>query len=370
MKSLAYFLLFLAVILPVSAQAETVLRIGENISVQADQVVDGDYYVSVGPLGNTTMSGSVSEDMYAFGGSITVNGPIGKDLTVIGGTTQVHATVTDDVRIVAGEVTVAEHIQGDLFVLAGMLTVLSSATVDGDIIFFGGEADINGKVGGSVLGTSERLRVNAEVGGDIDVKTVTPLSLGDQAVVAGSVKYTSHELLLRAQNAVVEGEIIKSQIKPEPKEVSYRDALIPVFISLFAALCAYLLFRKELQELAAFVYNRPLKSGLFGLATIILGPVLSLILIATILGMFVGVALLALVILGYILGFALSGVVLGAILSKLLTKKLQVSLVWILVGTFALHACLYIPVVGALFVVFMFALTVGGLTLSLYKSLA
>jgi hypothetical protein len=369
MKSIAYFLLILAVILPVSASAETVLRIGENISVQADQVVDGDYYVSVGPLGNTTMSGSVTEDMYAFGGSITVNGPVGKDLTVIGGTTQVHATVTDDVRIVAGEVTVAEHIEGDLFVLAGMLTVLSSATVDGDIIFFGGEADINGKVGGSILGTSERLRVNAEVGGDIDVKTVAPLTLGEQTVVAGSVTYTSREQLSRAPNAVVEGEVVKNQIQDEPKEVHYKDALIPVFISLFAALSLYLLFRKELVDLSQLIYNRPLKSGLFGLLAVILGPVVSLILIATILGMLVGIAGLALVLWGYVLGFALSGVVLGAILAKLLTRKLQVSLMWILIGTFALHACLFIPVVGVLFVVFMFALTVGGLTLTFYKSL-
>ena len=85
MKKTACSLLILALFIPFGANAETVLRIGDDISVDADQVVNGDYYVSVGPFGNTSMSGSVAEDMYAFGGTVTTNGSIGRDLTVVGG---------------------------------------------------------------------------------------------------------------------------------------------------------------------------------------------------------------------------------------------------------------------------------------------
>jgi hypothetical protein len=81
MKQYSVFLSFLALFLPFSAYAETVLRVGDDISVSADQTVEGDYYVSAGPLGHTTMSGKVEEDMYAFGGSVTANGSIGGDLT-------------------------------------------------------------------------------------------------------------------------------------------------------------------------------------------------------------------------------------------------------------------------------------------------
>jgi cytoskeletal protein CcmA (bactofilin family) len=366
MKNVAVFLAVLTLSVPLSADAETVLRIGKNISVEADQVVDGDYYVSAGPAGHTTMSGTVTEDMYAFGGSVTANGSVGKDLTVIAGTSQLHASVTDDVRILAGEATLAEHVGGDLFVVGGKLTMLSTASVDGDVIFFGGEAEINGNVGGSILGTSERLRVDGKIGKDINVKTAS-LTLGERAIVNGSVTYASLQSVVRAQNAVVEGEVVQNEYTTPSKETDARNALIPVFVALFAALSLFLLFRKELQVLVQEVHLHPLRSGIIGVAVLILGPVLSVILIATILGIFVGIAGVALSVLAYVLGYALSGVVLGSFLAKLFTQKVHVSLMWIVIGTFALHALLMIPVVGVFVFFAVFVLTVGAVSYSTYK---
>lgn len=370
MKKVVSLMLFLAFCVPLGAQAETVLRIGENISVDADQVVDGDYYVSVGPLGNTSMSGSVAQDMYAFGGSVTANGSVGNDLTIVSGVSQLHATVTDDVRIVSGEVTLAEHVGGDLFVIGGVFKMLSSASVDGDVIFFGGEGEINGKVGGSILGTSDTLRIDAEVGKDVDVKTASQLTLGERASIVGSVRYASLHPLTRAQNAVVEGEVVRNEYKTTSKETDVRDALIPVFIALFAALSLYLLFRKELQFLVERIYRSPIKSSLFGLSVLIAGPVVSLLLIATVLGLVIGVAGIALVFLAYVLGFALSGVVLGAYLSKILFNKLSVSLVTVVLGTVVLQALLFIPFAGFGLFALVFMLTVGGLAMSAYKILS
>ncbi len=371
MKKIAQLALLFAVF-PLCVHAETVLRIGENVTVDADQIVDGDYYVSVGPFGDTSMSGSVTGDMYAFGGSVDANGSIGNDLTIVGGATQLHATVTDDVRIIAGEATIADHVGGDLFVIGGVLNVLSTARVDGDIIFFGGEAEINGTVGGSVLGTSERIRIDAQVGKDVDIKTATALTLGEKAAVSGSVKYASAEPLVRAQNAAVEGEVVRneyaaSSIQPQQ---GVRNALIPLFMVLFACLSLYLLFRKELQQLVQHLLLHPVKSAAVGTSIAVLGPVLSVILILTVLGAIVGIAGLLFSLLMYALSCALSGVVLGAFLSRIFTKKIQVSLVWIIVGTAALYALLYVPVIGVLVCAVLFVVTLGGIALSLYRFLS
>lgn len=372
MKYRAYLLAILVFFVPVFVQAETVLRMGEDISVDENQTVDGDYYVSVGPFGNTSMSGAVAEDMYALGGSVTVNGTIGKDLTIIGGTTQMHASVTDDVRIVAGEVTVAEHIGGDLFVIGGSLQMLSSASVGGDVIFFGGSAEINGKVGGSVLGTSEKIRVDAEVGGNVDVKTATALTLGEKTNVGGFVRYTSVEPLVRAPNAQVAGEISKNEYAEDEAasiETKVRNLLIPIFITLFATLSLYLLFKKELQALVLRIHTVPAKSALFGLSLVILGPIVSLLLMATILGVVIGIMSTALVILAYAVGYSLSGVVLGSYLSKLSTNHARVTLPWIIAGTLTMHVLLLVPVIGIALALFVFTITVGGLAISVYKLL-
>lgn len=373
MKKIAAVLLVIALYVPQYAHAETVLRIGENVSVEADQVVDGDYYVSVGPLGNTSMSGTVAQDMYAFGGVVDVNGIIGNDLTLVGGTSQLHATVTDDVRIIAGEVTVAEHIGGDLFVIGGKLNMLSTASVDGDVIFFGGDAEINGTVGGSVLGTSERIRVDATVGKDVDVKTATALTLGERAQVGGSVRYASVDPLVRAQNASVEGEVVTNDYYDSMASAPERDlrgALVPLFMTLFASLSLYLLFRKELQLLVQSVLLHPLRHAVAGIAVLILGPVVSIILLLTVLGSLIGIAGLCLTLLLYVLGYALSGVVVGAFVSRLFTRKATVSLLWVVIGTILLYAVLLVPIVGVMCGIAVFIFTIGGVALSLYKLLS
>lgn len=370
MKYILGALLMLALYVPTFVSAETVLRIGEGVSVDADQIVDGDYYVSVGPFGNTTMSGSVTGDMYAFGGFVTANGAVGGDVTIVGGTSHLHATVTDDVRIVSGEVTLADHVGGDLFVIGGVLNVLSSATVDGDIIFFGGDAEINGTVGGSILGTSERIRIDAKVGGDVDIKTATALTLGERTSIAGSLRYASSDPLVRSQSAVVEGEVIASEFAKAETQKTVKDLLVPVFVTLFAALSFYSLFRKEMQLLVEHIYAHPLQSGITGLSVFILGPVVSVLLIMTVLGIFVGIAGLAATLLIYILGLALSGAVLGAFLSKVFTKKLRVSLVWIVIGTGFIHGLLLLPFAGVVLVTAIFALTIGGIAQSVYRLLS
>jgi hypothetical protein len=375
MKNIAYILLILGTIVPVfvsTAHAETVLRTGENIAVDVEQTVDGDYYVSVGVLGKTTMSGTVKGDMYALGGTVTTNGIVQNDLTIVGGSVQVIAPVNDDVRVLGGEVTIGSHVTGDVFVIGGVLHILSTATIDGDVIFFGGEADINGKVGGSVLGTSKQLRIDGEVKGDVDVTTASTLTLGDKANIAGFVNYASVSPIVRAQNATVGKEVTQTAYVAvsETGESKTRTALVPVFISLFATLSLFLLFKKELLNLVVHTKRSAGKSMLLGLGVIILGPIVALILSVTVLGLLLGIMTFALVMLAYTLGYVVMGVVFGAYLSEWFTKQATVSLPWILAGSLGVQLLLMVPVVGVLAVLTLFSITIGGLVIGLYSLLS
>ena len=133
MKRFGIFCSALALLItPFAAQAETVLRISDSISLKVDETVEGDFYGAAGPI---SLSGTVEGDAYVVGGSVTANGVIEEDLFITAGVAQVHATVTDDVRVLGGEVVIAEYVGGDVFVLGGLLSVLSSAKIDGNIFF-------------------------------------------------------------------------------------------------------------------------------------------------------------------------------------------------------------------------------------------
>ncbi|MDA8597202.1 hypothetical protein N9L26_02590, partial [Candidatus Pacebacteria bacterium] len=229
--ALAVIALFLFA--PVSASAETVLRISDSISLAADQTVEDDFYGIAGLYGPVSLSGSVEGDAYVFGSSVTINGPVDGDLAAAWGAVQVHASVTDDVRIFGGEVTIAEYVGGDVFVYGGSLNVLSSAEIAGDVFYYdilNGAAEINGTVGGSIFGNMHSLRVDGAVGGSIDV-VVDELVLGERADVTENVTYTSAADLVRAQNAVVAGEIIRNDAPVIP--VNTREALVPLLMYAF-----------------------------------------------------------------------------------------------------------------------------------------
>ncbi len=368
MKTISTLFFGILILIPTLTQAETVLRTGSEISVESDQSVAGDYYVSVGPMGSTVMSGSVLGDMYAAGASVTVNGDIGQDLSILAGDVQVHAPVSDDVRVVGGEVTIAEDIGGDVFVLAGTLSVLSTATIAGDVFFFGGDMVLDGTVEGSVFGTAQSLVINAGVGADVDVTVSQTLTLGDDANIEGSVIYTSPIALSRGAGTRIGGDVFQRDVAIASARQQIRDILMPIFVTLFATLSLYLLLRKELEIIVASIEKMFIRNLLIGSGLILLGPITAIILMATVLGFLIGILTLSVVVMLYVAGIALCSVVLGAFIMKLFTKKLEVTLLTVLIGSLSLQAVLVIPVVGILTVYVLFALTVGALTQQLYKA--
>lgn len=356
------------IIAPSYVDAATVL-LGDKISIEADEVIEDDYYVSVGSLGSTVMSGTIEGDMYTFAGSVTTNGVIKGDFGALAGLSYMHASVTDDVRIVAGEVVIDDYVGGDVFVIAGKLKILSTAQIDGDVIFYGVEGEISGAVGGSVYGTMDTLRVDTKVGGDIDVKAARELTLGSKAEVGGAIRYRSRNELVRAQDSIITGEVQKQAIADNQESNTLRAILIPMFISLFAALTLFLLFKREMQKIIATIIDAPLPAGLVGLATLIAGPLVSLLLISTVLGMLLGVFGVGAVLVLVSIGFALAVVLAGALASRVLVGKATVSLPWILCGAVVFHGLLQIPAVGLLAALGLVSLTVGAIVLSIYRNL-
>ncbi|MEX0917732.1 MAG: polymer-forming cytoskeletal protein [Candidatus Paceibacterota bacterium] len=352
-------------LVPGMVAAETVLRVGESVAIASDQKVEEDFYAAAGSV---AMSGEVTGDMYAIGGSVTTNGIIRQDLTALGGSVQVHGPVEDDVRVLAGDVTIAESVSGDVFVIAGSLTILSSASVAGDVFFYGGEATIAGAVEGSIMGTAERFRVDSAVKGDVDVTTGRPLILGDRASISGDVRYESSGEVVRAQNAVVEGQVLRSEPASTKEGTSFGSALTALMVSVFAALCIYLIWKRELTRFTNETLRNYSRSGVLGLGALILIPVAVVLLMLTVLGLLVGlIGVFGFIALCFVAG-AMTAITAGGLISLAVTKRIEVNFMWILLGALMVQLLLYVPFVGPLIVLALFLMTLGNLVWVLYQS--
>lgn len=361
--SLSVLTFVAALAFPVTATAETVLRAGEQVSVAAGDVVAEDFYTTAETI---NVSGRVAGDMYALGGSVTTNGEVAADLAVLGGSVRVLGPVGDDVRVVGGEVSITDTVAGDVFVLGGTLTVLSSAAIEGDVFFFGMNAEIKGDVAGSVYGTAERIRIDAPVAGNVEVTAAESFTLGGQANIAGNVQYRSGQELVRAQNAVVGGTVTRGTF-PQNRAENPQSFVLFLFAShLFTLLVFYFLLRQTLARLTQEGVANAAKCAVIGFIAMVVWPVTAAILGFTIVGAPLGIFLFfagtAMVILSYLL----APLYVGYALLRFRTKTPSVHTLLILAGTAGLYLLGMIPFVGAWLVAAAVIVSFGALLHNLY----
>jgi hypothetical protein len=350
---------------PSITHAGPIIRSGEELSIDATQVLQGDFY---GLSPTITLSGAAENDVYLGGGTITVNAPVAEDLVVVGGTVQIHGDVADDVRVLGGEVVIGKSVKGDVAVFGGKLTVLSTASVEGDILFFGGELVVEGPVSGSIHGRSDSIRINADIGGDVLVIAHTDFTLGDKAQVAGDVIYTSAIQLGRAQNAVVQGEIQKRELEVVTSQSGLQMYMFLGLTLLFTACSVFFLARSRVQQLMRVSRERLGIHGLIGLGIFFVVPFISTVFIVSVVGSLFGVVLLALYVTLLLLALVLSSVLLGYYIQSYFFKRDEISLSTVIIGVFAFCIVAVIPYVGGLGVFACITVLLGSIGTSLYNA--
>jgi hypothetical protein len=342
-----------------------VIRSGETVGVEANQVLEGDFY----GLGQTvTISGAASRDVYALGGAVTTNAPVEEDLVIIGGVVQVHGEVKDDIRIVGGEVVIAEPVADDVVVVGGTVHILSTATIGGDLIFFGGEIRIDGPVSGAVYGTGNTVRIDALVGGDVSVRAAESFTLGDNADVKGSMSYKSDTELVRAQGAVVTGTITRDSLfKEENTKNGFEPLVLNVLILIFSSLTVFFLVKSRINPFVNTIFASYGKLGLIGLGMFVVLPIVSIILMASVIGLIVGVALLLSYIVLIAVAFITLPIIIGALVQRLARLGDSVTLFTVIIGVFVTLLIPFIPIIGGFALFLGFVVTVGALCSELYR---
>lgn len=338
----------------VTAEASTVIRSGPVVSVANDQIVEENFYAWSNMV---TISGEMAGDVVVAGGTVTVNGQVAHDILAAGGTVNISGEVGDDVRVVAGEVLIEGDIVGSLTVLGGSVKLLSDSTVAGDVVVYGGDVILEGVVEGQLLGTVNTLRLNGEIGGDIDI-SVDTLTLGDRAVLAGNLTYVSQTDLVRAANASISGQITRND---PVSSVGLDDFLqfiaITAIMILFGTLTLFLVARQRVFFFSEKVLQQPLwLSVLIGMAVFITVPfIVGLLLIST-LGALVGVVTFMLYGLLLLISVMLLPVTIGSLMATVFQAKMQkMFLLWIVAGTGVLMSFPFLSLVGLiLFLTFLF----------------
>ena len=367
MRNLLFSLPFLVVLaMPTSLFAAT-LSGGESYTLSPDERITDDLYAAGGTV---VFSGTGTQDVALFGGKLVVPGTIGGDLFAAGGDIDVLGTVGDDLRVMGGSVFLSGAVAGDLVVLGGSINVLPGATVGGDLIVFGGEVVIEGVVKGDATLYAGKVRVRGETGpltvrsGDITLKDAT---------VHGDFSYTSSNEASIDASSRIEGATHRTAIPSRERELAGIAAVLggAFFLGKLAALLLATLVLFYLFPVFSVRYGTSAvekfgRSVFVGLGALVAIPVLSVLLLLTLIGAYLGVVGLVAYVLLLIVAELFSGMVAGAVLSRVFVREARVTLPWLLGGVIFMEFVFLAPFIGWAIAFIIYTMSFGTLARFLY----
>ncbi len=332
---------------------------GDEVNIPATQVVNDDLY-SVG--GMLSSAGVVNGDLYAAGGSVLVTGKVSSDVVISGGNLTITGDVGDDVRAVGGTIVVQGAVGGDVLAAGGQIN-LSGSTVGGDVALAGGKVRLDAATAGDVRVAGGEVYLNAPIAGNVDVQT-DKLTLGPSAVVQGTLTYKASKEVVMEAGAVVKGKVTYTPTpKPSPdtrRAFASAFLFIKLLMMLVGGFFFAFAFRRFTTEVTHIAYEEPFKEMGRGLIFLIVMPIVSVILLATVVGIPLGILGIISFIAAMIFGSLFAPVVFGSFLYRFITKKeSEVNWKSVLLGVLVFSFMSLVPILGGLAQFFLILLTLG-----------
>lgn len=340
--------------MPTFALATSVAAVQEY-SLGAQQRVPGNLYVvtNMGSIG-----GTVDGDVLIAAGTVALTGPVNGDVAAIGGTVQLLGPVSGDVRILGGQLSVNDRVGGDMLIAGGTLHVLPGARIDGDVYVAAGQVIIDGTINGTVRMTGGRLALNGSVMGDVRARLSQQLTIGDHAIVRGTLAYrATHEAVVpstaQLSHAVAFDRISTvPKTSPVPGRVAWVivEALTAISMLMLLGFTALVLWRWRRQSLEVLtsVDESFWRSLGRGVVFMILGPIAIILLLMSFVGTIAGIIAIMLFATLCIVAHVLAGMYLGAWIAKHWKRSGALHLGWVsgLGGVVLFQALGLIPVLG------------------------
>ncbi len=326
--------------------------------------------------GSVTVNSNTQGDLVAAGGVVTVNGNVEKDLLLGGGHVNLNAAVGENARIGGGNVSINGAVGGDLVVGGGNVTVAQKATVGGDLVVGGGNVSIDSNVAGNVKIGGGSVTINGKVSGNVDVVASENLTFGPASEVTGKITFKGPKEAVVKPGAKV-GTINYTVAK---KGMGHKGGFIGILIVsnvfklimlLVAGLALAWLVPHKVAAVSHEAIARPLPNFGIGILGLILFPILGVILMVTVVGLYLGMITL----LAFGLLVVVSSVLVAFYTGQLVWswyRKDAVVNQWRSLGTGVLVLFILglIPIVGWIAACVLWLITMGALTTHWRKEVA
>lgn len=345
----------------------------DNITVGQDEVIDSSFYA----LGKTVIiGGTIKGDLYCAAQNLEITGTIEGDVLCTSQDVRVSGTVQGNVRLLSGSTVVTGKIERSASIAGQTVIIEDSGSIGRDLSTASWMARIGGKVGRDVVSVGQHATLAGDVGRDVRLMGETA-TVHVTAKVEGKVTNVSKNEATVQEGAGLIGGITRENPPnfqfmnfEKPRWVAYLgNPLYWFFVYLLLGALLRFLIPRWSKVTTGIMLKRSVTSLGVGLAALILLPVVSVILLFTLIGIPFGMMLT-----GFWLtaGFAaIAFAVMAA--ADLATKRLEISwlderqLWWaaFVASLIAIILLTRLPAVGGLLGFFISMWGLGGIVLGI-----
>lgn len=254
---------------------------------------------------NQTVDKPIDGDLMISGGQIKTNSSIDGDAYVAGGQIDIGGTITGNLIVAGGNITISGKVMKNVIVAGGQVKIDSTAEIGGYVLAGGGQVDLLGnflgpvKVGAKSLVVGEKATINGNLEADVSKSDVS-----SNSKIVGEKKIVIHEM-----------KQPEKQQANQWKKMGYVKEIFSFLSKLIVLLILVKLFGEKIKQ------NKTINTfwstiGL-GLIILVVAPILSLILMGTI----IAIPLSLIISVFYFVSLYLSGIVASILVGDFIFEK-------------------------------------------------
>ena len=270
--------------------------------------MDEDVFAAGGEL---RITGKPGGDLIAAGGRVDIEAGGALDVIAAGGRLLVDGLVGEDAILAGGNVSVGGEIAEDLILAGGRVRVNRSARIGDDALIAGGDITLEGSVGSDVVIAGGRMVVGGSIGGNLQAAGGR-LEILPGARIAGAVRFRGEEAPVIAPDATIGGDVdyiaetgIGRRWGPH-RGIGWGGGLWIAITLIATGIIVILLIPGIAAGGAERLRSRPLASALIGFAMLVGIPILAVLLMATVIGIPLGLIVMALYPAALFVGFVVA----------------------------------------------------------------
>jgi cytoskeletal protein CcmA (bactofilin family) len=258
--------------------------------------------------GKITLNGRARDSATLFAGKIDMNAELDGDAFIAGGKVDIRGPVHGDLRGTAGRLTIHRSVDGNILLGAGEVELRDSADLKSKVTIGAGYLYAGGRIGQGLKAAGRKIIIAGVINGNVKL-TAEEIRLLPTARINGNLTYRSPQAIKIHDDARIGGDVTFIQSEDMRRSMADLFALtgathLSVILGLVLVAAAFVwAFPTLFQSMRKRILAHPYKVFGSGLAVLVGGPLLIMLLFVTAVGAPLAMILVDVYLLVVIVGF-------------------------------------------------------------------